>query len=188
MENDQKELELKNAKRVYDTLIESLNEFENKFYQDDEDLSVYFGVRGDDLPIEIKVKIVSSINTILCTSLLPFTVPKDLVGEVCFAINALNAKLPVGNFEYDLGTGKIAFRVTSNYRDCIIGKGLFIMLIMIVENFVEEYNDKFFMLIMGKIGAEDFLFGDENNDDNDNDDDDDDSDDDEGDYGGDEEL
>lgn len=167
MDNNEQELRIKNAKRVYDTLVESFQSQDLKFEKNDDEFVVRLGMKGDDLPIEIVIRINPYLESIVCTSLLPFAVPEDKITEVLYAVNALNARFGVGNFEYDPGTNKIAFRVTTTYTDCIVGKGLFIQLLVICNTIVDEYNDKFFMFVKGKVGFEAFMPEDDDDDDDD---------------------
>lgn len=166
MDNNEQEMMIKNAKRVYDTLIESFESQDLKFEKDDDNFTVQLSMKGDDLPMDIMFRINPYLGSIICTSLMPFEVPEGKVTEVLYAVNALNARFGVGNFEYDPGTNKIAFRVTTTYADCIVGKGLFIQLLVMCTTIIDEYNDKFFMFVKDKIGFEAFMPDDDDDDDN----------------------
>lgn len=154
---ERQEQQLKGAKRVFDTMIDFLEDAKLNYERDDENLAVTLGLSGEDLPMVFNMRVIPGLEAIVCASVFPFTVPEDKASEVSLIINLVNVKMQLGNFEFNPADGRISFRVSSNYTDSIIGKNLFAMLLTIANTMVEEYNDKFFMYIKGKIDIDDFF-------------------------------
>ena len=62
-----------------------------------------------------------------------------------------------GSFDYDFITGSIIFRLTSSYRESLIGKELLAYMLMCACYTIDEYNDKFLMVAKNEMTIEEIL-------------------------------
>ena len=149
--------DMNKARTVYDALIHSLDARGWKYERHDEQLLIKSGVKSDDLPIEF-VMIVNPRNEVVqFISSLPFTVPDDMRVDGALAVAVANYGLVDGSFDYSLNDGEIRFRLTSSYRDSVLGPSLFEYMIGVAASTVDHYNDRFFMLAKKMITIEKFI-------------------------------
>lgn len=151
------ERKIEQAKLTYRTLCEMLDE--NKWYYDknEEELTIDAGIKGDDLPIKFKIRVNLRNQIVSFLSWMPFDVPADKRVEAAIAIHAVNYSLADGSFDYDISDGSILFRLTTSFRESILGKELFAYMIDVSAVTIDEYNDKFFAISKGLISLEKFL-------------------------------
>ena len=79
--------------------------------------------RGDDLPIDVVISVDPERMIVLLLSDLPFIVSEEGRFDMAVAVNALNYKITVGNFDYDMESGRTLFRMTQCFADSVIGEG-----------------------------------------------------------------
>lgn len=145
------------AKTVYNTLIKMLDAHEWKYQRHDEDFVITCGARGEDLPIDIILRVQPKPKVVQFISVLPCKMPEDKRVEGAIAVCAVNYGMIHGSFDYDLSDGEIRFRLTSSYLDSIIGEDMLYYMLMLGASTVNEYNDRFLMLSKGLITIEQFL-------------------------------
>lgn len=145
------------AKKVYDGLCATLDRREWHYNKHDEDLTVTFGVNGEDIPMDFILKVDAERQLLRMFSILPFKAPEDkrmdMAIATCFASNGLAD----GSFDYDIAEGKISFRMTASFMGSTIGEGLFDYMINCSCSTVDAFNDKFLMLAKGLISITDFI-------------------------------
>lgn len=151
------EHEMNQAEIAFDTLCEMLDNNGWTYTKDSENLAVYSGATGDDLPIDIRIVIDPDKQLISLFSELTFIVPEDDRIALAAAICAANYTMVDGCFDYNVFTGKIIFRMTSSIRNSIISKDLFEYMLYVSCATVDNYNDKLFMLTKHAISLEDFI-------------------------------
>lgn len=134
---------LKQAQAVYKTMLDMFNERKLKYEADEENLTVYSGATGDDLPVGIRMQIDPERMLIVSYSQMPFEVPENRRLEMAIAVSRANYGLPDGNFDYDYMTGDILYRMTCCYRDSLIGRELFEYMLIVTFGIVDDYNDLF---------------------------------------------
>lgn len=137
------ENKLKQAQAAYKTLCDMLDGREIKYQRDDEKLSILSGATGDDLPIPIIIRIDVDRMLIVLHSQMLFEVPEERRCQMAVAISRANYGIPDGGFDYDFLSGNILFRLTSCYRDSLIGKELFEYMLVYSFGVVDKYNDVF---------------------------------------------
>ena len=149
--------DLRQAQNAFNTLCEMLDDHGWKYHRDDEKLRVECGANGDDLPIDIRIMVDPDKQLVTLLSQLPFKVPEEdrVMGAV--AISAANYNMVDGNFDYNLGSGSIIFRLTSSIRDSLISKNVFEYMLFVSCATVDNYNDKFLMLIKHAMSLDDFI-------------------------------
>ena len=68
-----------------------------------------------------------------------------------------NNSLVDGSFDYNYLTGHIVFRMTSSYRESLVGKELFEYMLYCSCFTVDEYNDKFLMIAKSDMSNEEIV-------------------------------
>ena len=145
------------ARQVYNTIISTLTNLNWKYAPHDEDLTIHSGAKGDDLPIEFILKVRPQQEVVQFISKLPFDFPEDKRLEGALAICAANYRLVDGCFDYNIANGEILFRLTSSYRQSILGEDLFEYMVMVSASTIDEYNDKFFMVAKDMMSIHQFI-------------------------------
>jgi len=145
------------AEAVYKVLCEMLDRHEVHYEKCEEDLLVKFGMSGDDLPMQFLMLVDKERSLLRLLSPLSFAVQEDKRLDTALAINALNNRLPEGNFDYDIASGRICFRIASCFEDCEIASTVPEYLLFLASVVVDKYNDKFLMFSKGAISLEQLL-------------------------------
>lgn len=152
--------EIKNIEQANDTfttLCQTLDKHEWHYTKDEENLSIECGARGDDLPMEINVKVDADRMLVLLLSHMPFVVNDDKRIDIAIAVSAINNILVDGCFDYDIATGHMFFRMTNSFIESKISEEVFTYMLFCSCQTIDEYNDKLFMLFKGHITVEQFL-------------------------------
>ncbi len=151
------EKKLAAAKEAYSTLCTAIEEREWKYKKNEEKLTVFFGVNGEDIPMDFFLAVDVERQLIRLLSPLPFTISEEKRVEGAIAICAATYGLVDGSFDYDISEGRISFRMTASFRDCRITSDLFHYMISMSCAVVDRYNDRFLALDKGMISFKDFL-------------------------------
>ena len=148
---------LERAQKVYETLCSTLDSHDWHYKKDEEALSIDCGAQGDDLPMEITIKVDAERQLLLLLSHLPFVISEDKRLEVAIAVSVVNDRLVDGSFDYCIADGHMFFRMTSSFIESEIGNELFMYMLLVSCHTIDEYNDKFLMLGKGMMSVEDFI-------------------------------
>lgn len=152
--------ELKNfeqAKSAFATLCQALDNNEWHYKKDEDKLSIECGAQGDDLPMEISVKVDVDRMLVLLLSHLPFVIQEDKRLDIAIAVSAINNVLVDGCFDYDVTSGHMFFRMTNSFIESKISEEVFIYMLLCSCKTIDDYNDKFLMLAKGLVSIEQFL-------------------------------
>ncbi len=150
-------MEMQQAKQVFASLVDMLDTRNWKYEKFEDDLVVRSGIKGDDLPIEFIIFVKPKNQVVQFISKLPFNIPEDKRVDAAVAVSVANYGLVDGSFDYDISDGEIRYRLTSSYRESLLGADLFEYMIMCAASTVDDYNDRFFMLAKGMIDVEKFI-------------------------------
>lgn len=145
------------ALAVFGLICETLEDREWKYQKNEEKLSVSCVGAGDDLPIELLIKVLEDRSLVMLLSQLPLTVPEDKSMDFVIALSTINNRLVDGSFDMDLENGRILFRMTNSFLDSCMGKDVFAYMLLCSFLTIDEYNDKLLMLAKGMIDLERFL-------------------------------
>lgn len=151
------EKELKQAQTVYKALCDMLDERDWHYQKDEKELSIQCGAQGDDLPMEIRIEIDIQRKLVSLISPMPFAVPENRRSALAVAVSQANNGMIDGSFDYDYLSGRILFRMTSSYRESLIGKGLLEYMLSCACYTIDEYNDKFLMAAKKQMSVEEIL-------------------------------
>ena len=88
---------------------------------------------------------------------MPFAVPENRRTALAVAVSQANNGMVDGSFDFDYLSGRIVFRMTSSYRESLIGKQLFEYMLSCACFTIDEYNDKFLMVAKNEMSAEEIL-------------------------------
>ena len=151
------DMKMQHASDMYAKLCESMDLLNWKFTKKEEDLLIESGVRGDDLPIGLFIKLNTDLQLLSLFSHLPIAVPEDKRLDFAVAISLINNKLVDGCFDYDITDGSILFRITNSFLDVVLGFETLRYLIFCACSIIDNYNDKFLMLAKGMLSLEKFM-------------------------------
>ena len=147
------EKDFKQAQAVFKALCTMLDEHNWHYEKDEKELKLHCGARGDDLPIELRIEVDVERKIVCLLSQMPFAVPENRRTAMAVAVSVANNGMVDGDFDYDYLTGAIIFRMTSSFFDSLIGKNMFEYMLSCACYTVDEYNDKFLMVAMKDMSA-----------------------------------
>ena len=142
---------MKKAKEVYGILCAMMDANNWNYQKDEENLAIFTGFSGDDLSMQFKVSIDAKRQLVYLISGLPFKMCEEKRVEGAVATCEINYELADGSFDYNVLDGTIGFRMTSSYRESLIGTELMQYMIDCACYTVDKYNDKLEALNDGKM-------------------------------------
>lgn len=151
------EKEMKLAKNTFDTLCQWLRDEGWKFEADEEKLLVSFGAVGDDLSMNLTVKVNTDLMIVSVYNYLGFNIPENKRADMAIAICAANERLHDGNFDLNLLSGSMLFRMTCSFRESLLGKELMKYLVMTSCVTMDNFNDKFYDFVNDKISFKELV-------------------------------
>lgn len=151
------EKKLKNAQSVYKALCEMLDEKDFHYEKHEEDLTITFSMRGEDMPMQFVVNIDAGRELVRLLSPVPVIFDEEKRVEAAIATCQINYRLADGSFDFDFKSGRVLFRMTSSFTDSLISKELFLYMLACASYTVDEYNDKLLMLAKGAIPVDEFF-------------------------------
>ena len=152
---DEKDLEM--GKKVYADLCQALDKHDWNYTRHDEDLTVTMGIRGDDLPMDMIIRVNAPAQVVSLYSVLPVTVPEDRRVLMATAVCIANNKMVNGSFDLDVSEGRIVWRLCTTYRGSLLGSDAYNYMLVVSASTVDTYNDRFLMLAKGMIDLEKFV-------------------------------
>ena len=145
------------AYQMYCNLCAALNHEDWKYTKDNSDLSVRCTATGDDLPIDLYVKVDAQRQLVQLYSALPFTVKEDKRLDFAIAVTAINNGLVNGCFDFNIQNGNLMFRMVNSFKGSSLSEDVFAYMIYCSCATVDEYNDKLLMLAKDMLSITDFL-------------------------------
>ena len=154
MSDDKK---LKQAQVAFKTLCEMLDSNGWRYNKDEKNLVINCSARGEDLPMELKIEIDVDRMLIVLLSPMPFLVSEERRIALAVATSVANYRLADGSFDYDMRSGRILFRMTSSFRDSLIGKDLFEYMLFVSCKTIDDFNDKFLTISKNNASTEEII-------------------------------
>ncbi len=145
------------ALAAYDLLCRMLDANEWNYSKREEELIVESGAKGDDLPIDILIKVDPKMLIVKLVSRIPFVTPEDKRVELSVAINVINSLIVDGCFDYDISSGNIFYRQTVAFNGTVLSEEALGYLLYCACHTIDEYNDKLLLLGKGTINLEQFM-------------------------------
>lgn len=153
---------MQKAKAVYETFCDALTADDWKYTRHDEDLVITCGAKGEDLPMDILVRVDAQRQLISVLSRMPLAFDENKRIEGNLAVCVANKGMVHGCFDFDNNNGKIYFRMANSYRGTVISKDLCLYMMYCACSTIDNYNDKFLMLTKGMITLDQFIKSEEN--------------------------
>ncbi|MBP3634003.1 MAG: YbjN domain-containing protein [Oscillospiraceae bacterium] len=144
------------ARTVYEKLCRAIESKGWTFEKEEEELLVHFRVSGDDLPMLFIIRIDEDRELVSLYSPLPVEVKEDKRVETALPVCMASSGMIDGHLTYDIGEGRIVFKMTATYHDSTVGEGLLDYMIGCSCAMVDKFNDLFFALNEGMIDIKDF--------------------------------
>ena len=145
------EIKIKHANSMYQKLCESMDLLDWKYTKNEDDLVIECSARGDDLPIDLIIKLNVELQILSLFSHLPFTVPEEKRLDFAVVTSIVNNTMVDGAFDYDISDGNIFFRMTNSYCDSTIGTDVLEYLIYCSCHTIDDYNEKLLLLSNGTL-------------------------------------
>lgn len=142
---------------VFKSITDHLTNNEFKFDRDDEELSIEMIVRGSDLPMEVRFRVIDERKVMRLISLLPFRVPQEKRADMAGVICRINDQLLNGCFDFNLEEGVVIFRLTQIFQGSLIGDETIRYMLALSFTTIDEYNDKLFMFTQDKMTADEVV-------------------------------
>lgn len=148
---------LTRAKKVFETLCAALDKHKWHYTKNEENLSIDCSAQGEDLPMDINIRVDTDRQLIMLLSHLPFVISEDKRLEVAIATSVANNDMVDGSFDFDVTSGHMFFRLTSSFIESDIGTELITYMLMVSCSTIDAYNDKFLMISKGMMSIQDFI-------------------------------
>lgn len=145
------------ANTVYERICSVLDARNWRYQKDDEALNITFGVNSEDLPVDMHISVNAERNIVIIVSPLPFKVAENKRLDMAIAVNAVNSLLVEGNFDYDIETGTLGFRMTQSYLESDISSTALDTMISLSYSFTDKFNDKFMAISTGTLDVQHFV-------------------------------
>ena len=151
------EKNLARAKQVYQTICKMMDQEKWKCKKDDEKLSIEAGAQGEDLPMELVIRVDAERQLVMILSHLPYKIPEDKRLDVAVAVSAINNLLVHGAMDFNVTDGNLFFRMASSFMDSDMGADAYRYMMYASCQTIDEYNDKLLMLSKGIVDISKFL-------------------------------
>lgn len=151
------EMKQEHARKVYQSIIEVLDERQWKYQRLDDKLQVQFAVRSEDMHIYYVMGVDARRQLITVNS--PMTFKMDASKRIDGAIITTVATrcLLDGNFDYDIESGRISFRLSASIAGTEVGKKMIAYFIDWTNLAVDRYNDRFEAVNSGRMTIQEFV-------------------------------
>ncbi len=151
------EVNMGKAREVFATICRMLDNKGWKYEKLEDNLVIKTGVSGEDLPIDIVMKVNPNNQLVSLFSFLPFKTDESKRVDMAMAVVVANYGFADGSFDYDISDGTILFRLTSSYIESTLSEDLFEYMLLVSVTTVDKYNDKFFMISKGMLTIQQFI-------------------------------
>ena len=81
---------LEQAKSVFGTLCQALENYELNFEKDEEKLAIECSIQGEDLPMELTINVDAKRMLAILISHMPFVIQEDKRLDVAVAVSAIS--------------------------------------------------------------------------------------------------
>lgn len=145
------------AQKMYNIFCQALDANDWKYRENEEELQIECGAQGEDLPMELVIRMDVPMQVIQVFSCLPYTIPEDKRLDVAVAVSTVNNKLVHGCFDYNIADGRLFFRMNGSFRDFLLSQESCAYMLYCTCTTIDNYNDKLLMMSKGMLKLEDFL-------------------------------
>ncbi len=104
------------AKIIYDSFCARILENNWKNSKEDDKLRVSFSVMGKDAPMNFRIRVDEKNQLIKFGSFVSINIPDNKKEDIAFALCAVNNRIIDGNFDFDVETKTVFFRITNSFK------------------------------------------------------------------------
>ena len=148
---------MKKAQEVFSLVCAMMDSNDWSYEKDEEQWLIRANFTGDDLCMQFQIRIDAERQLVYLTSVLPFKMKEEKLLEGSVVICEINYALADGSFDYNITDGTIGFRMTSCFKDSLVGLELLQYMIDCACYTVDKYNDKLQALNDGEISCDEFI-------------------------------
>ncbi len=151
------EQNLTKAKQVFDTICQMLDGDDWHYEKNEDELTVRFGVQGEDIPVQIGIEVQAERQLVVLFSPMPYKIPEEKRLDLAVAVSVANRGMINGTFDYNVMNGNLLFRISNSYIGCDLSTDVFMYMLQCACATVDEYNDKFLMIAKNVLTLEQFI-------------------------------
>ena len=144
------------AQALYNTLCQTLDNMKWGYSKEEDVFVVRTKAIGNDLTMDLFIKIDADRQVMYLKSPMPYNVPSDSRDMLAKAVIMANYTMLNGSFEYDLSDGYLAFKMVVPYMESMLSECVCHYMIMVSCQMTDNFNDKFKALIDGKMTMDEF--------------------------------
>ena len=141
---------------LYKTLCQTLDNMRWGYSKEEDKLVVRTSAIGNDLSMDLYIKIDTERQVMYLKSPMPFIVPAPARDKLAKAVVMANYSMLNGSFEYDMSDGYLAFKIVVPYMESIVSEKVCHYMIMISCQMTDKFNDKFMALVDDKMTLAEF--------------------------------
>ena len=149
--------QLATAAQVYQDFCVTMDEMGWKYRKNAEKLEIETGAKGDDLTIELTIKVDAERQVVTVLSHLPYVIDKEKRIDAVVAVSVINNSLVHGCVDYVPTDGHVFFRMTNSYLDSKLDKEVYKYLLLCSCTTIDNFNDKLLLLSKGMININQFI-------------------------------
>lgn len=145
------------ADGVFRGIVSALNRRDWNFKSDEVERTISFGVRGNDLPVKLRIYVDMEEERIRIVSPMTFKMKEDkrVIGTMAVAV--MNYALSVGAFSMNMADGEVVYILSTSYLDSTLTEDVYESMIDLTVNTVDNYNDRLFAMNMGLLDIDEFM-------------------------------
>ncbi|MER2081275.1 MAG: YbjN domain-containing protein [Ruminococcus sp.] len=145
------------AREIYEKFCSMLDSNDWHYTRHDDDLIITCGARGEDLPMDLLIRVNDLAKVVVVYSSMPYRVAEDKRVDLAMAVCVANYGMIQGSFSYDITDGEIRYKLVQSYRDNEISESYLEYMLMLSVHIIDEYNDKFLMIDKGILPLQKFI-------------------------------
>lgn len=144
------------AKALYGTLCQTLDNMKWRYGKDEEKLVIHTSAIGEDLTIQLFMRVDADRQVMFLKSPMPYTIPENKRETVATAVTVANFAMLNGSFEMDIGKGVLAFKIVVPFMNSLISENVCHYMIMLGCRMTDKFNDKFKSLVDDRLTLDEF--------------------------------
>ena len=145
------------AKSSYKTLCDTFEEKKLVFNKDEENLSISTKLNGRSGTIDVLMRIYSEQSLVRVFIPLPVIVKEDKRLDVAVAVSYVNATLGEGNFDFDIVSGRLAYKLANSFIESELSGDLFSYMLFCAYTTVDNNISKLMAIANGLLTLNDFI-------------------------------
>ena len=137
---------IQQAQSAFEALCFALSRLEWDYHKDSSAMEIVSTIWGDDIPMEIKVRVDGDNQKIVLCSEIPFEVKDNKEADIALAVSMINTNLAYGSFKYDINGKKVCFKIVCRLDGCEISVSALEQMLSYSVKVIDDYNDKLLLL------------------------------------------